>query len=173
MNSFFRIAIFILPLILSPQILAQDSIQWLSVEELEVANATSPKPVFFDIFTDWCGWCKKMDKSTFRDPRVVKLLNEEFHPVKFNAEQRQGFTFMDHDFKFVQNGNRGYNELAAALLDNAMSFPSFVALNEKFERITIVQGYHKAESLLPILRYIAEKHYLDTTWKEYKNSKRQ
>ena len=31
-----------------------------------------------DVYTDWCGWCKKMDKETFNHPVIAKYINENY-----------------------------------------------------------------------------------------------
>ncbi|MBT8276776.1 MAG: DUF255 domain-containing protein [Bacteroidia bacterium] len=149
---------------------AQDSINWIDITDLEEEMSRNPKPVFFDVYTDWCGWCKRMDKTTFRNKKVVDAINTNFHAVKFDAEMKETFTFQGHEFKFIDSGRRGHNELAAALLNNRMSYPSYVALNEKFERITIIKGYQTVQQFMPILTYLSNKHYLQQTWEEYKSS---
>lgn len=45
------------------------------------------KPLLFDFGTEACVWCRKLDATTFRDPKVVKLLNERFIPVKIDADK--------------------------------------------------------------------------------------
>ncbi len=162
------LALLIVPL---NSIQSQDSIQWIGITELEAAMAENPKPVFFDVYTVWCGWCKRMDKTTFKDPEVVALINEKFHPVKFDGEMKESFRFRDHDFKFIPDGRRGYNELTGALLNGQLSYPSYVFLNEKFERITIVKGYQHTPDFIEILNYLGNEHYLDQTWEEYKKSR--
>uniref|UniRef100_A0A3Q2YUK7 Spermatogenesis-associated protein 20-like TRX domain-containing protein n=1 Tax=Hippocampus comes TaxID=109280 RepID=A0A3Q2YUK7_HIPCM len=49
-------------------------------------NEGNTKKVFIDIYTDWCGWCKKMDKDTFQNPEVAAYMNENFLMVKMDAE---------------------------------------------------------------------------------------
>ena len=112
-----------------------------------------------------------MDKTTFVNPEVVKILNEKFHPVKFDAERKESFTFRGHQFKYNPSGRRGYNELTVSLLNGQMSYPSFVALNEKFERITIIKGYQKAGEFVVMLNYLANKAYLEQTWEEFRKSR--
>ena len=143
------------------------AVSWISFEEAVSAAGENPKKIFIDVYTDWCGWCKKMDATTFSDPRVAKVLEENFYNVKFNAEQQEPIEFRDHTFKFIPNGRRGYNELAAALLNNRLSYPSVVFLNEKFERIQILPGYRNADEFLKIVTFIGEDHYLDTPWQEF------
>ncbi|MEE1203555.1 MAG: DUF255 domain-containing protein, partial [Bacteroidales bacterium] len=74
----------------------QEEIKWLSIEEAQekaIADSSNAKKYFVDCYTDWCGWCKRMDKDTFTDTLIAKLINHYFYPVKFNAEQSQDVTF--------------------------------------------------------------------------------
>ncbi|WP_332912621.1 thioredoxin family protein [Algoriphagus boritolerans] len=78
---------------------AQDQINWLKFEEAIAANAKSPKMLLVDVYTDWCGWCKKMDKDTFTDPKVIAYINSNFYPVKMNAEDtKRTFEFMGKEY---------------------------------------------------------------------------
>src|SRR5438045_724912 len=95
-------------------------VKWMSFEEAVAKSKTEKRKIFIDVFTDWCGWCKVMDKNTFPDPEIAKLLNEKFYPVKFDAEQTADVVFRGSTFKFVSQGNRGYHQLAAALLNNQL-----------------------------------------------------
>ncbi|NLA50280.1 MAG: DUF255 domain-containing protein, partial [Bacteroidales bacterium] len=65
---------------------SETGVRWYSMEEAEKLYNKSPRPIFIDTYTDWCGWCKKMDNETFTDPVIADLLNSKFYPVKFNAE---------------------------------------------------------------------------------------
>ena len=93
-------------------------VDWITFDAAVSSSKVEQKKIFIDVYTDWCGWCKKMEATTFSDPEVAALLQKEFYPVKFNAEQREPITFNDHTFKFIPRGTKGYHELAAALLNN-------------------------------------------------------
>ena len=68
-------------------------INWLTLEEADSLYKIQKRPIFIDVFTNWCGWCKRMDASTFKDPTVAAYLNTNFYPVKLNAETRDTITF--------------------------------------------------------------------------------
>ena len=147
--SFFLL-LFLLPLS------AQD-IKWYTWEEAAELSKTNPKKVFVDVYTNWCGWCKKMDASTFKDAKIVEYLNENFYPVKFNAEQKEQISFNGTDFKFVAQGRRGVHQLAYALLDGRLGYPAFVLLDESFARIMISPGFKKAPQLQQELTFAKEE----------------
>jgi thioredoxin-related protein len=165
----------ILSTLMSLQIIGQvapkagnDDIEWLSWEEAISRNETEPKKIFVDVYTDWCGWCKKMDKSTFKDAQVVESLSDGFYAVKFNAEQRESIEFSGNVFKFVPGGKRGgIHELAVALLDNKMGFPSFVLLDEDMSRIMISPGFKHPADIIKELNYAREEIYKTTSWDDY------
>lgn len=142
-------------------------VQWMTLEEALQKSKTEKRPVFIDVYTDWCGWCKVMDKNTFNDPKVSRLLNEKFYPVKFNGEQKEDVVFHGTTYKFVASGRSGYHELAAALLNNQLSYPTVVFLNEKFEMLQPLPGYRKPEEFHMIAQFIGEGHYKTIKWTDW------
>ncbi len=48
------------------------------------------KPFFVDVYTTWCGPCKKMSKETFQDAEVGKYINSNFLAYKLDAEKGEG-----------------------------------------------------------------------------------
>ena len=145
----------------------QATINWMSWEEATKLNEVEKKKIFVDIYTNWCHWCKEMDKSTFKNPEVVKIMNEHFYAVKLNAEQKESIHFNNHTFEFRASGKRGAHELAIALLDNNMGYPSFVFLDEAFQRIMLSPGFKKPPKLLKELSFAKDEAYKHTTWESY------
>lgn len=143
------------------------AVKWMTFEEAIEASKTEKRKIFIDVYTDWCGWCKVMDKSTFSEGNVAKMLNEKFYPVKFNAEQRADVVFAGHTFKFIPSGNSGVHELAAALLKNQMSYPTVVFLDENFAMIQPLPGYQKAPEFHRIISFIGEDHWKKMKWTEF------
>lgn len=139
---------------LSPKEVAisETKINWYTLEEAIQANQKSEKKFFIDIYTDWCGWCKVMDKKTFQDPAVIKHLNENFYAVKFNAEQQNPITFKGKEYEFMPGGRNGIHKLAYTLLDRQASYPSFVVLDANLDRQNIIKGYKAPEPFLALLR---------------------
>ena len=148
---------------------AQERIQWMDFEEAVAACSSQPKKLFVDVYTDWCGWCKRMDKTTFADTAVAKIMNEHFYAVKFNAERTDTVHFQGYDFVYVANpsGKKGVHQLAAAMLQNRMSYPSYAIFNENLQLIQVIPGYQEVNSFLPILEFFGADAYKTTPWDEF------
>jgi thioredoxin-related protein len=134
-----------------------ESIKWLTVEEMEKAQKKEKRKVVVDVYTDWCSWCKKMDKATFADPTVAEYVNKNFYAVKFNAEGYENIIFQDRVYKFVPS--RKSHELAIEWMGGAMSYPTTVYLDEKLRLIGSVPGFFPAQSYTKVLQYFEEGVY--------------
>ncbi|HHM21710.1 MAG TPA: DUF255 domain-containing protein [Bacteroidetes bacterium] len=144
-------------------------IRWMTWNEAIKANEKEKKKIFIDFYTNWCGWCKKMDNTTFANSEVAAYINENFYPVKFNAEQKQDIEFQGTVFKFRPGGRRGgVHMLAAELLNGRLGYPSYVYLTPEYERILISPGYKPANDMLRELKFVAEEHYTHMTWDAYR-----
>ncbi len=148
----------------------ESPVRWLTFEQALEKSKTEKRKIFIDVFTDWCGWCKVMDKNTFSEEQVAKILNEKFYPVKFNAEQTEDVVFSGTTFKFVPYGNKGTHQLAAALLNNQMSYPTVVFLDEEFRMIQPLPGYQKAEEFHKIIQFIGDDHFKTKKWDEWQTT---
>ena len=146
------------------------TVQWMTFEEAVEASKTEKRKIFIDVYTDWCGWCKVMDKNTFNHPEIAKYLNENFYPVKFNAEQKENIEFRGHTFKYVASGRRGYHELAASLLQNKLSYPTVVFLDEHFNMLQPLPGYQKPDFFEKVVKYYGGDHFKQKGWKDYEEN---
>ncbi len=143
---------------------------WLTLEEALEKNKTEKRKIFIDVFTDWCGWCKRMDETTFTDPEVARYLNEHFYAVKFNAEQTNEINFNNKTYRFKNNGGRGCHELAAEWLNNRLSFPTSVFLDENMHLIQPLPGYQDGPKLHAILNYFGTDSHRTTPWETYEKN---
>ena len=150
---------------------ADKEIKWINFDEAVKLNAKHPKKIFIDVYTQWCGWCKKMDHSTYTDPEIIKYINKNFYAVRLDAETADTFHFKDHKFYNLKPHTRGYtNELASSLLDNNLAYPTTVYMDENFSRLTYLQSYASPADLKPILVYFAENKYKTMSYQDYKKS---
>ncbi len=161
-------AIFIFSILFSISYLSEaQEIKWYSFEEAVALSKKEPRKLLIDIYTDWCGWCKKMDAGVYSNEYMIDYINKNYYAVKFNAEQKEDIEFSDHTFKYVASGRRGVHELAVALTNNKLSYPTTVFMDEEFRIIQPIAGYMKADDMAPILKYFGEDLYTDTSWEEF------
>lgn len=134
------------------------AINWMSWEEAMIAMEDSPKKIFIDVYTDWCGWCKRMDANTFTDEAVIDYMNENYYAVKFNAEGTEDLDYQGRTLSYRpgQNGRRGVHELAIVLLNGRLGYPSFVYLDEETESLKVSPGYKTPDVLLRELETISK-----------------
>lgn len=205
------------PQILTEQHLDPNSaIKWLTMEQAYKASRTLDKPIFIDVYTSWCGWCKRMDQTTFRDPVVANYINTNFYPVKFNAETNDTINFLERTYwnsqtqyvkkimaqsdstikvlndsikllgssdkykvlvnslttriqqttltknKIARQGRRTTHDLAREIMNNKMSYPTFVLLFDSLRINFPIKGYQKPTQLLSFLSFFGEKLYQKT-----------
>lgn len=119
----------------------KETINWLTIEEAQALSEQEPRKIIMDVYTDWCGWCKKMDKTTFADEDVAQYVNENFYAVKLKADSKDKVTFKGKEF------SKG--ELAQAF--RVTGYPTIVFFDKSFSKFQPVSGYRGANDFLALL----------------------
>ena len=148
---------------------AQTTVKWLTWEQAISLSKQEPRKFFVDVYTDWCGWCKKMDKATFENPTVAQYLNTHYYPIKFNAEQRAEIKINDKTYNYVKSGARGYHEAAVWMTFGRLSYPTVVFIDEKLEVIQPIPGFREPVEFQKMMKYFAEDHHKTTPWTKFAN----
>jgi thioredoxin-related protein len=118
-----------------------------------------------DVYTDWCGWCKVMDKKTFSNPDVIEYVNKNFYAVKLNAEQKDSIRFVGKMYGFAPEYRA--NMFAVELLRGQMSFPTSVVMEENFQNPMPIPGYLDVPTMEKIIKYLGENIYKSKQFPEY------
>lgn len=153
--------------------LAQEDVKWYSIKDALELTAKEPRILIIDVYTDWCGWCKRMDAATFSNKEIAATLNKDFYPVKLNAEGKDSIVIGDKSYKFVDNGSRGYHELAAIVTKGRLSYPTISVVDERGRVLNAYPGYKDADQFKLFLAYFNEDAYMDKTWEEYRDGNKE
>ena len=154
-------------LLLGTLLMAQDKIKWHSIDEAIQLASQEPRVLVIDVYTDWCGWCKRMDATTFSDPQIIEIMNEHFYPVKLDAEGKEDIVIGERTFKFVDNGRRGYHEIAAIVTRGRLSYPTISYVDAKGKVLEAAPGYKTPDQFRVYLAYYAEDAYKTQSFDEF------
>lgn len=130
-------------------------IKWMSLDEALAAQEKNAKPIFMDVYTDWCGPCKMLDKNTFHDKAVADYINANYYAVKFNAEGKEDITYKGKKYSNPQyvEGRRGRNGVHEfTLFLKVRAYPSMMVFDSKGNVKEPIIGYHKPDQLLEALK---------------------
>ncbi len=148
-------------------------INWVTMDEALELQKKEPKKIFMDVYTNWCGPCKMLDKNTFHNKDVVAYVNEHYYAVKFNAEGNDEVTYKDQTF-----GNPNYDATKANRRNSAHEFsrflkvrayPTMVFFDEEGEFISPIQGYLKPQQLELYLKLFKSDEHKEMTTQEQFN----
>lgn len=137
------------------QIVEPAKVEWYSIEEAMEKNKEQPRPLMIDVYTEWCGWCKHMMKTTFAHEQIASYLNNNFYPVRFDAETNDTIEYKGKTYVNKGTGRRPKHELAYELLDGRFSFPTVVFIDRNGTKSNI-PGYLNVADFEPIMYYFAE-----------------
>jgi len=139
---------------------AAAAVKWHSFDEGVALARQENKKILVDVYTDWCVWCKKMDKEVYTNGAVGQKMTTNFIAVKLNAESQKGVTF----------DGTPMNEASLAGTMGVTGYPTVVFLDPAAKPITKISGYMEPKEFASVLRFIGEDHYKTKSFQDYKNS---
>ena len=123
----------------------KDGINWLTFDEAQKYGQDQSRKFLLYFYTDWCGYCRKLEQSTFVDKDIATYVNQNFIPVRINSEQKP--------------------KIAARYRISGV--PNLRFLTSNGEDIAHWPGYIEAARFLPLLKYIQTDSYLKMGYGEF------
>jgi len=123
-------------LFISSSLFAEVNFQTLDWQQAKDQCKRENKFLFVDCYTEWCGWCKVMDKQTFPDAQVSQFMNDHFISLKIDMEKGFG---IDLAHKY-----------------NVTGYPTFLVFNPNGDLIKMSLGYQDTAPFLAMLKEVTD-----------------
>jgi len=154
----------------------REKIKWLSIEEALEMNEKNPKKIIIDFYTDWCGYCKKLDRVTFGHPKIIEYINENYYAVKFDGESNKTITYKGDKYRPTKSRRAGVfngtHEFTSKMINNRgrIGYPSILFLDENNDKITFVPSYLEPTDMDVVLHFFAGDFHLKTDYQIFADS---
>jgi thioredoxin-related protein len=143
-------------------------VKWLTWKEAFELNKTQQKPFIVDVYTEWCGWCKHMMKTTYSNPDLATYINTYFYPVKFDAETSDTIEYLGTKYVNPEPGKkRSVHQLAVKLLGPNQSYPSTIFMGNNLQFTLLSSGYLEVKKIEPLLVYMVENIFRTTGYNDF------
>ncbi len=120
-------------------------INWLTYDQAQKQNNNPARKFLLYFYTDWCGYCRKLEQNTFSNKAVIDYINANFVPVRINSEKMP--------------------KLAARY--GVAGVPDLRFVTPEGQNIARWPGYIEADQFLPLLKYIHTDSYLKMGYADF------
>ncbi len=127
-----------------------EELKWLDWNTGYPLAKKTNKIVLVDAYTDWCGWCKKMDKDTYTNQKIISMLNKNFVVIKFNPEIK------DAEYELEGHKVSGRELFAQLTQGKSTGFPTTYFIEPNKKQIQVAAGYLGPDDFIKVLEQVKE-----------------
>jgi thioredoxin-related protein len=154
-------------------------VEWFKFDEAVKQANTDGKHIMVDVYTDWCGWCKKLDAETYSNPEVRKVLDASYVSSKVKGDSGgplkvKGQPLVEGERTFLQfvateDVMTTEKELTRSSFQ-ITGYPTIVFLGADGRMITKIPGFQNAEQFKNLLNFIKDDLYQVMSYQDYLKS---
>ena len=149
-------------------------INWITMDEAVERQIKNPKKIIIDMYTNWCGPCRMLDRNTFSNKKLAEYVNSNFYAVKFNAEGNEIVNFKGQKFSNPNydpaKSRRRNSQHQLAQHFGVRSYPTILFLDEEGQFLAPIPGYMPPSKLELFLKLFGEDLYKTLDSQEAFNS---
>ncbi|MBS1667431.1 MAG: DUF255 domain-containing protein [Bacteroidetes bacterium] len=143
----------------------ENRVKWIGLTEAEANLKNEKRPILIDLYTDWCGWCKVMDKKTYSNKKLAAYLADKFYTVRLNAETKEQISWNGKTYHF--NSAYKVNEFAIFITKGRLEFPTTIVIPTDGSEPQAIAGYLETKDFEIIAKYFGESNYGNISFDEY------
>ncbi len=150
---------------------ATAQVNWMTMDEALAAQKKEPRKILLKAYTEWCTNCKWMDKYAFDKPEIAAFINDNYYPVKFDAEGTEVINYKGATYgnPMKQRNERSQHEFAGFM--RIFEYPTLVFFDETGRIINPVPGKMGPKKLEIYITMLADETYKSINtgqkWSDY------
>ncbi|MEX2641404.1 MAG: thioredoxin fold domain-containing protein [Balneolales bacterium] len=134
---------------------------WYTLEEAQEKTSDDNKKIMVFVYTEWCGYCRRMDREVYSDEEVMQIFSDYYYPVRLNAESDKQVRFNGQSFS--------ESELARAF--GVTSYPTAVFLDGEGDPFGSQPGFIEKDMFQDILVFVGSDAYKSQSFQDFQRNK--
>ncbi len=157
-----------LSLVLATVLAANAQVEWQPIEKVGVTKLEGNAKMFFiDFATDWCGWCKKMDKDTYEKSVVAAIMNHYYISVHFDAETKNTFLWNGKEYSNTASRRGNPHDFTRAVLGSQIGYPSVAIFDQQMNLVQVLSGYQGPDDFIKFICFFVNDNYKKYSYQKY------